>query len=142
MKRVFLDANIVIDVLLERSEWMDSALQILSLADNGAVEVYCSALSLGTASYFMEREKIDHDLMIKKLNIFCGYCIPSRVDAAVVRQALDSSFVDFEDALQYYSAMTVNADYIVTRNKEDFVHSNLPVFYSTEFVELVEDGLL
>ena len=80
--------------------------------------------------------------MIKKLNIFCGYCIPSRVDAAVVRLALDSSFVDFEDALQYYSAMTVNADYIITRNKEDFVHSNLPVFDSTEFVELVEDGLL
>ena len=47
MKRVFLDANIVIDVLLERSEWMDSAFQILSLADNGVVEVYCSALWRG-----------------------------------------------------------------------------------------------
>ena len=54
MKRLFLDTNIVIDFLLERQEWLNDAVAILSLADAGKIEVYCSALTLATASFFME----------------------------------------------------------------------------------------
>lgn len=141
MKRVFLDANVVIDALLEVDGKMEAALRILSLADMGKIEAYCSSLSLGTASYFMEKAKMSHSLVIRKLNIFCGYCIPTRVDASVVRQALDSEFTDFEDALQYFSALTENADIIVTRNERDFTHSTIPVYQPNQFLALMEDEL-
>lgn len=138
MRRVFLDANVVIDALLEVGEKMDNALRILSLADQGEIETYCSSLSLATASYFMEKHKWSHDIIIRKLNIFCGYCIPSRVDASVVRLALDSPFSDFEDALQYYSAQTVASDVIVTRNEKDFKHSAIPVYNPGDFIAIME----
>ena len=141
MKRIFLDANVVVDALLEVDGKMDAALRILSLADMGIIEAYCSSLSLSTASYFMEKAKMSHNLVVKKLNIFCGYCTPTRVDALVVRQALDSDFTDFEDALQYFSALTEKADIIVTRNERDFIHSALPVYNPTEFLALMEDEL-
>ena len=138
---MFIDANVVVDALLEVEGKMDAALRILSLADMGKIEVYCSSLSLGTASYFMEKAKMSHSLIVRKLNIFCGYCAPTRVDASVVRQALDSDFTDFEDALQYYSALTEKADIIVTRNERDFIHSAKPVYNPTEFLALMEKEL-
>ena len=141
MKRVLLDANVVVDALLEVDGKMDAALRILSLADMGIIESCCSSLSLGTASYFMEKAKMSHSLIVRKLNIFCGYCVPTKVDALVVRQALDSDFTDFEDALQYFSALTEKADIIVTRNEHDFIHSALPVYNPTEFLSLMEDEL-
>ena len=141
MKRVFLDANVVIDALLEVDGKMEAALRILSLADMGLIESCCSALSLATASYFMEKAKMSHNLIVRKLNIFCGYCTPTRVDASVVRQSLDSDFTDFEDALQYYSALTEKADIIITRNERDFVHSTKPVYDPTEFLALMEKEL-
>lgn len=138
MKRVFLDANVVIDILLEVDGKMDAALRILSLADMGQIEVYCSSLSLATASYFMEKVKMSHSMIVKKLNIFCGYCTPTRVDALVVRQALDSDFTDFEDALQHFSALTEKADLIVTRNETDFSHSLVPVLNPQQFLALMD----
>ena len=50
MRRVFLDANVVIDALLEEDENMEAALRILGLAEQGVIETYCSSLSLATAS--------------------------------------------------------------------------------------------
>ena len=60
------------------------------------------------------------------------------VDASVVREALDSDFTDFEDALQHFSAKTVDADCIVTRNKKDFTASEIPVYELDEFLEMME----
>ena len=138
MRNVFLDANVVIDALLEVDEHMDAALRILSLAEQGVIETCCSSLSLATASYFMEKAKMSHGQIVERINIFCDYCTPSRVDADVVRQALDSPFTDFEDALQYFSAMTEEADIIVTRNGRDFTHSTIPVLTPSQFLALME----
>ena len=59
------------------------------------------------------------------------------MDASVVRGALDSDFTDFEDALQHFSAKTVDADCIVTRNKKDFRASDIPVYELEEFMTLM-----
>ena len=139
MTKVFLDTNIVIDALLERREWMDAVFQILSLAESGEIEVYCSSLSMATANYFMERAKMPHDVLIGKLDIFCQVCTLTCVDANVVQQAIRSSFGDFEDALQYFSAKTVNADIIITRNLKDFAASNIPVMTAEDYLESLGD---
>lgn len=135
MKRVFLDTNIIIDALLEREEWMDSAFQILSLAEDGEIEVFCSSLSLATANYFMGRAKMPHNVLIDKLDTLCQVCTPTLVDALVVQKAIRSSFDDFEDALQYYSAKTVNADIIITRNLKDYAASEIPVMTAEDYLE-------
>jgi predicted nucleic acid-binding protein len=135
MNRLFLDTNIILDFLLEREEWLDDVVAILSLADSGKIEVYCSTLSLATASYLMEKAKMPHRLLRCKLSGFCEICKLSPVDENVVRQSLSSDFTDFEDALQYYSALTVNSEVIITRNGKDFVNSKLPVMTANEWLE-------
>lgn len=138
MKRLFLDTNIVIDALLRTGELRDAALRILSLSEKGQAEVFCSALSLATASYFMEKAKMEHGEIVERFSIFCEYCTPTRVDADIVRQALDSAFTDFEDALQYFSALTEDAEVIITRNGKDFTASRLPVMTATKYLATTE----
>ena len=86
----------------------------------------------------MEKAKIDHKQQVERINIYCQICNVTTVDAAVVRQALDSSFTDFEDALQYFSAMTEDADIIVTRNGSDFTHAEIPVQTPAQFLDMME----
>ena len=138
MKRVFLDTNAVIDALLEREEYMDDVFQILSCADRKEIIVCCSALSIATASYFMERAKMPHDLLINKLDLFCQICEPTIVDSSIVKQALRSSFTDFEDAMQYYSAMKAKVDFIITRNGKDFALSKIPVMTASEYLAMTK----
>ena len=76
--------------------------------------------------------------IIENLSLFCQLCTPSRVDAEVAQQALLSQFTDFEDALQYFSALTENTDIIITRNGNDFALSKLPVMTAAEYLESIK----
>lgn len=139
MKRIFVDANIVIDLLCERYPWFPSVMRIFSMADRGQIELYCSSLSLGTASYLMETRKMSPQDIFEGIDLLCQMCTPTTVDASVVRQALDSGFTDFEDALQHYSAMTVDTECIVTRNKKDFSSSEIPIYELEDFMALLDN---
>ena len=138
MKRIFLDANVVIDLLGERYPWFPDALRIFNLGDLGKVKLICSSLSLGTASYIMETKKMSSADIFEGIDLLCQICDVAAVDATVVRKSLDSSFTDFEDALQYFSALAVDADVIVTRNEDDFEHSEIPVYNPSQFLALME----
>ena len=137
MRRVFVDANIVIDLLCERYPWFPKVQRVFSMGDLGQIDLYCSSLSLGTASYLMETRKMSTQIIFNNIDLLCQMCTPTTVDASVVRSALISNFTDFEDALQHCSALTVDADCIVTRNKKDFSASEIPVYELDEFLELM-----
>lgn len=138
MTKVFIDTNIAIDLLCERYPWFDDASELFSMADRGEIELYCSSLSLATASYIMETRKMRRNEIIENLSLFCQLCTPTRVDAEVVQQALQSQFIDFEDSLQYFSALTENADIIITRNGNDFAMSKLPVMTTAEYLASIK----
>ena len=138
MKRVFIDANIAIDLMCERYPWFEDAMRLFSLADNGEIELYCSSLTLATASYVMERRKMSNEDIRETIAHFCQVCTPTCVDMNVVQHAIHSSFGDFEDALQYFSAKTVNADIIITRNLKDFIESKIPVMTTEYYLQSLE----
>lgn len=60
------------------------------------------------------------------------------VDEKVIDLSLASDFKDFEDAVQYYSAVLAKVDYIITRNKGDYADDKIPVLTSEEFLALSE----
>lgn len=76
------------------------------------------------------------EIILEKMRKFNTLCRITNVDAAVVNEALQSSFLDFENALQYYSAINAGATTIVTRNKKDYQLSVLPVFTPDEYLNL------
>ena len=132
-----MDANVAIDLMCERYPWFEDAIKLFSIAERGKIELYCSSLTLATASYVMETRKMKHEEILETISHFCQICTPTTVDANVVQQAIHSSFLDFEDALQYFSAQTVNADIIITRNLKDFAQSQIPVMTAEDYLESI-----
>ena len=134
MRRVFIDTNILLDLLLERQPWVQQASVLFSMADRKELDLLCCSLSFSTAVYLMHRLKYSRKEIITKLTIVKSLCTVTTVDSSVIDRVLQSDISDLEDGMQYYSALAANAEAIVTRNEKDYALSNIPVLSPTEFL--------
>lgn len=126
MKRVFLDTNVVLDLLGERAPWAEDAARLASLADRGEVTLFASAVTFATVDYFLTRftsASISRD-KLRKFSTLCGIAVS---DQSTVAKALESPIEDFEDALQHECARQARCDVLITRNGQDFRKASLPV---------------
>ena len=116
MKRIYFDTNIFIDILLDR-DLSNISFDILKKALEES-ELFMSTLSIHI-SYYICKIKLNSetDTKVKEL-INAINLIP--LDESIVNQSLYSFVTDFEDTLQYYSALSADCDYILTRDKKDF----------------------
>lgn len=131
--RVFLDTNAMMDLLSERHPFYNAIAKIASLADRGQLELIVSALSYITVNYLLT--KIDSQETIKdKLRKFRIISEVASLDEEIIEKALNSNFSDFEDAVQYFSALKSNCKIIITRNAKDFKESSLPIMTAEEFL--------
>ena len=138
MIKVFFDTNIMIDVIGRREQFCLPSLQIMSLADRGQIRIFVSAMSYATASFILGRDNKELDIF-KEFAKFMKITTTTLVDSLTIEQSVESKFKDFEDAMQYFSAMNGDIDYIITRNKKDFTASDIPVFEPQEFVDYLLD---
>ena len=135
MRKIFLDTNVVIDLLDKREPFYHAAVSIFSLAYEGKILLYVSPMTYATASYLLRKH--GRDGMRLLLRNFRQLSKVTIADERVVDDALASKFVDYEDALQYYSAFRENVEAIITRNTKDFANSSLPVFTPDEFLSQI-----
>lgn len=131
---VFIDTNVIIDLLAKREPFYHESLQIFSLADSKQIQIAVSALSLVNTHYIL------NDLMkLKNARSIIGkfkVLIESYpLNDKIIELALnDFNFKDFEDGIQYYTALESKANLIITRNLKDFKHSKIPVMNPKEFL--------
>lgn len=133
--RLFLDTNVMIDLLGHREPFFNSAARIVSLADKGKATLAVSALSYSTSDYYL-RKILSPSKSIEALRKFKTLCEIIAVDELVVEKSLNSGFLNFEDALQYYSAIKAGSQFIITRNVKDFKDPEMPVLTPDEFLAL------
>ena len=132
MTRLFLDTNIVIDLLDRREPFCHDAVQLFSMAYNKQVQLIVSPMTYATASFLLHRHGTEG-----VRNLLSNFRQLSRVATAnerTIDDSLSSQFEDFEDAMQYYCALKAKADIIVTRNGKDFAASRLPVMSAAEYL--------
>jgi predicted nucleic acid-binding protein len=138
MKRVFIDANVLVTVLNKEYPLFSDAARILSLADRSEYNLYTSPVCLAIAFYFAEK-KSGTSLAKTKLKVILEHIKVTTVDDKIVRQAFNNpSIHDIEDGMQYYSAVTEGCKYIVTEDKDDFYFSEIKVATCKEFLIMVE----
>lgn len=141
MKKVFLDTNVLIDYLARRGQFFRPAAQIIQLGQDNKCDLLVSALSFATASFILEaHHKLSNEIIVKKFAQFIQICNVTPVDSLIIDEALASRFSDFEDAMQYYSAIREGADAIITRNSEDFSDSRIEVFEPQQFLDMLMQG--
>ncbi len=135
MDIVFLDTNVVIDFLGERTPYYDSIAKVLTLADQRKVKVYVSPMSLATAHYILSRDKSNKHVL-EQLRKFKVLTKISALNDVSVEKALNSDFKDFEDAMQYFSALESKCNVLITRNEKDFKHALIPVMNAEHYLKL------
>lgn len=138
-KRLFIDTNIMLDLLSKREPFYQFAGQLATLADERQVIMIVSPLSFATINYLLSKYESPTAAMekLRKFKIISEIC---RIDEAIVEKGLHSNFSDFEDALQYYSAIAANCEIIITRNGKDFKNSSIPIMTAEEYLISVEFG--
>ncbi len=117
--KVLLDTNVIVDVALERQPYFGDSEAVLLFAEQGQVEGYISASTFSDLYYIIRREK-GRDLTLEFLREISNFCRVATVNEAAIAMALTANFRDFEDAIQYSTAVVNQLDAIVTRNPQDF----------------------
>lgn len=134
MDRLFLDTNVVMDLLGERELFYASAAKIATLADEGKVKLFVSALTYATVYYLLSQyEKAE--VVRGKLQKFKVIAETSNLTDKIIEQGLVSKITDFEDALQYFSAVTKNCRIMITRNVKDFKEAEMLVLTPDEYLK-------
>jgi len=132
MKQVFMDTNIVIDFLANRQPFAMDAAKLFDLAVKGKVRIFIAAVSYNNI-YYILRQSMPGNATLRLLEELADMTEITDVTAVGIRQSLKTDFKDYEDAIQYHSALSIpDLDFIVTRNTKDFKKSKLAVLTPTE----------
>jgi predicted nucleic acid-binding protein len=136
MINILLDTNIIIDLLAAREPFYTEAAELFSLADKKTIKLSVSALSLANTYYILSKFTNGQEAR-KILRNFKVIVDVLPLDDKIVDLALNSEFRDFEDAIQYFTAIENEQKLIVSRNKSDFKSSKIPVMTASEFLKSI-----
>ena len=132
MKKVFLDTNIIVDLIADRKPFSKYSIEIFKKAEEKKIKLFTSSHSIATTHYLLKKyleEKILHDVLYNLLD----YVTVIAVDTDVLKKGLRSKHKDFEDSIQILCASTIEKiDCIVTRNTKDFRDSEILVLTPDE----------
>ena len=133
MSKIFLDTNVILDLLGERVPFFDSIAKVATLADQKKITLIVSPLSFTTIDYVLNKYEISESIL-NKLRKFKIICEVYEVNEETIDKALNSSFKNFPDAVQYFTALQSNCSIIITRNGKDFKHSTIPIMTAEEYL--------
>lgn len=140
MKQIFLDTNVIIDFLADRKPFSIAAASIFNYAVLGKIKLYISAVSYNNI-YYILRQSFSNTQTIKLLDELSQMTEVADVTKAIIKNSLKSDLKDFEDAVQYNCALSLNKiDFIVTRDTKDFKKSALPIMNPEEALILIENA--
>lgn len=132
--KVFLDANVLISVLNKEYPLFPISSRVLSLADRDGVDLYTSPICLAIAFYLSEK-KSGVELARLKIEILSKKIWMTSVDQTITHQVIsDRQVQDFEDGLEYFSALGSGCEVIVTEDSRGFYYSKIPVLGSEDFL--------
>ena len=119
IRRVFVDSDVVLDLLLAREPFFDAAAEFFGRIESRKLEGYVSPLVFSNLFYILRKHLSGPAAIValRKLRLLVRV-LP--IGEHTIDQALASDFRDFEDAIQYHGACAENLDALVTRNRRDY----------------------
>jgi predicted nucleic acid-binding protein len=131
--KILIDTNVVLDLILERQPFVEDAILLFEQIEQGKLEGYIAATTI-TNIFYIIRKAEGREVAIAAVNrllIGLQFCV---VDRQTVETALKLGLKDFEDSIQLACAKLSQLDGIVTRDRKDFVGSDLPIYSPTELL--------
>ncbi len=134
--RILFDTNIILDVLLNRKKFVELAANLVGMVESNNIEGYLCATTITTLDYLISKAINRKQAKIEIQKLLTIFRI-AEVNSIVLELSINSAFGDFEDAVQYYSAVNCEVDGVVTRNIKDYRNSRLPVYTPNELWGIV-----
>jgi len=131
--KVLIDTNVVLDLLLERPPFVETAIALFERIERGSLAGYIAATTITNIFYIIRKTEGREIALvaINRLLIGLRFC---SVDRQTVETALSLGLKDFEDSIQLVCATLNQLDGIVTRDSKDFIGSNLPIYSPAELL--------
>jgi len=136
MRKIFIDTNILLDVILRRADFYQQAATIWADCESRKVQGYVSAISLNNMHYIM-RKMVAPDVALEYVRLVLNVFSIVHLDESILRLAVDLPQKGFEDAIQTFSAVQIKADCIVTRDKSQLSGNYMPVITPAEYADLL-----
>ena len=137
MIKIFFDTDVILDISIKRSIDIKDSVKILNLVEKGLFKGYTSSVIFSNI-YYIQRKIIGHDVSISFLRKLRILLTILNVDDSIILKALDSDLKDYEDAIQYFTALSNGIDYIITRNVKDYSDLLIPAITPTELLNKIE----
>jgi predicted nucleic acid-binding protein len=134
---VFVDTDIIIDLLARREPFYDAAAQLFSLAESGTVTLYVSSLTIANLFSILKKQ-VSGRHVHEVLRDFKQLVTVLPVDDATIEQALTEVFTDFEDAIQYFTALNAGCQSLLSRNGRHYRKAAITVFTAEAYCTRVK----
>ena len=134
MIKVFVDSDIILDLLAQREPYFEYAAKLFTLIDQQKIKAYTSPLIFANLHYLLKK-LTSNTAALKSLRKLKTLINILPVDERIIELALNSDFNDFEDAIQYFTATSSGINLLLTRNKVDYKKSKIAISTSEEFLK-------
>lgn len=134
--KLLIDTNVVLDVLLRREPFFRTAAEVLNLAQRDDVREYVSASAITDIYYIANKQLKDRAAVRDLLGRLLKIVSVAAVSEQEIRNALNLTWADFEDSVQYSVALLNEMDGIVTRNPDDYQEANMRIWLPEQVLEL------
>ncbi len=135
MRKILIDTDVILDFFFDRKPYSDYSSIILDLCARKQLRGFITPVIISN-TYYLLRRTAKHEKVIEKIKLLLTIIQVLQMDKLVIEKALNSEFKDFEDALQYFSAVNYGEiDIIITRNVKDYKKSEIGVFSPEDFVK-------
>ena len=137
MIKAFIDSDVILDLLAKREPHYIHAAKLFTLIDRREIRAYTSPLVFANLHYLLKKLTSNSSALksLRKLKTFVDI---SQIDERIIEQSLNSEFSDFEDAIQYFTAVNNGISLILTRNKTDYKKSKITISTPGEFLTVWE----
>jgi len=134
---VFIDSDIILDVLANREPFYQSAAALFSLLESNKIKGFTSVIVFVNIHYLL-RKQVSGEQTRTYLNYLKTLLQILPVDVRTIELALNSSFPDFEDAVQYHCAKQNGLEYFITRNKKDYDQAEIHILNAYEYMAMLQ----
>lgn len=134
MEKVFVDTDIILDLLSKREPFYIHAANLFSAADIGQIRIFVSSLAFANLNYILSKQ-LSTEQARKKLIKFKTVVTVLAVTDKVIELALSSNFRDFEDGIQYFTAIENNIKILLTRNLKDYKVAEISIMTAEQFLK-------
>ncbi len=134
--KVLIDLNILLDALQKREPYYGDSARVLAHAELGDITGLVAAHSWTTLFYLYAKDQSPDQARVH-LTELLQFLLVAAVDQVVVEQVLNLPYRDFEVAVQMMAAIRTGADYLLTRNVQDYKAGPLPILQPAELLALL-----